>query len=155
MSPQPRPAGPATPVVLSGVPAPTAPVRPHILVSFRGCGAAGGRCAAAEMAASGNHIWRPASKTDAAKTEIVAPMNTTGARLLRHVVTTALLAASAMVVAWQVLFTGPAMGVNRYAPGQVSNTGIGGPAMQTGHSPAARVVGIRQGPLPSGVAHAQ
>jgi len=37
-------------------------------------------------------------------------MNTTGTRLLRSVVTTALLAATAMVVAWQVLFTGPRYG---------------------------------------------
>jgi hypothetical protein len=82
-------------------------------------------------------------------------MNTTGARLLRHVVMTALLAAVAMVVAWQVLFTDPAMGVNRYAPGQVSNTGNGGAAVQTGHLTTARVVGIQQDPLPSGVPHAQ
>jgi hypothetical protein len=81
-------------------------------------------------------------------------MNTTDMRLLRHVVTTALLAATAMVVAWQVLFTGPDMGVNRYAPGRVSSTGIGGPAVQTGYRPPARVVGIQQDPLPSGVAHA-
>jgi hypothetical protein len=80
---------------------------------------------------------------------------TTDARLLRYVVGTALLAAAAMVVAWQVLFTGPGMGVNRYAPGRVSITGIRGPAMQTGHRPAARVVGIQQDPLPSGVRHAQ
>jgi hypothetical protein len=82
-------------------------------------------------------------------------MNTTDTRLLRSVVTTALLAASASVVAWQVLFTGPDMGVNRYAPGQVSSTPNGGPAVQTGHRPTVRVVGIQQGPLPSGVAHAQ
>jgi hypothetical protein len=81
-------------------------------------------------------------------------MNTTDMRLLRHVVTTALLAAAAVVVAWQVLFTGPDMGVNRYAPGRVSSTGIGGPAVQAGYRPPARVVGIQQDPLPSGVAHA-
>jgi hypothetical protein len=82
-------------------------------------------------------------------------MNTTDMRLLRHVVTTALLAAAAVVVAWQVLFTGPDMGVNRYAPGRVSGTGIGGPAVQTGYRPPKRVVGIQQDPLLSGVAHAQ
>jgi hypothetical protein len=82
-------------------------------------------------------------------------MNTTDTRLLRSVVTTALLAATAMVVAWQVLFTGPAMGVNRYAPGRVSSTFIGGPPMQTSHRHGARVIGIQQDPLPSGVAHAQ
>jgi hypothetical protein len=81
-------------------------------------------------------------------------MDTTDTRLLRSVVTTALLAASALVVAWQVLFTGPGMGVNRYAPGQVSSTPIGGPAVQTGHRTTVRVVGIQQDPLPSGVAHA-
>ena len=82
-------------------------------------------------------------------------MNTTDTRLLRSVVTTALLAATAMVVAWQVLFTGPAMGVNRYAPGGVSSTSIGGPPVQTSHRHGVRVVGIQQDPLPSGVAHAQ
>ena len=81
-------------------------------------------------------------------------MNTTDMRLLRHVVTTALLAAAAVVVAWQVLFTGPGMGVNRYAPGRVSSTGIGGPAVLTGHRLTARVIGIQHDPLPSGVAHA-
>ena len=82
-------------------------------------------------------------------------MDTTDTRLLRSVITTALLAATAMVVAWQVLFTSPDMGVNRYAPGQVSSTPIGGPAVQTGQRPAVRVVGIQQDPLASGVAHAQ
>ncbi len=82
-------------------------------------------------------------------------MKTTDTRLLGHVVTTALLAAAAVVVAWQVLFTGPDMGANRYAPGRVSSTGIGGPAVQTDHRPTVRVVGIQQVPLPSGVAHAQ
>jgi len=81
-------------------------------------------------------------------------MDTTDTRLLRSVVTTALLAATAMVVAWQVLFTGPAMGVNRYAPGRVSSTSIGGPPVQTTHRRTARVVGIQQDPLPSGVQHA-
>ena len=82
-------------------------------------------------------------------------MNTTDTRLLGHVVTTALLAAAAVVVAWQVLFTGPGMGVNRYAPGRVFSTGIGGPAVKTDHRPAVRVVDIQQVPLLSGVAHAQ
>ena len=82
-------------------------------------------------------------------------MNTTDTRLLRSVVTTALLAATVMVVAWQVLFTGPAMGVNRYAPGRVSSTSIGVPPVQTSHRHGARVVDIQQVPLPSGVAHAQ
>jgi hypothetical protein len=82
-------------------------------------------------------------------------MNTTGTRLLRSVVTTAVLAATAVVVAWQVLFTGPAMGVNRYAPGRVSSTSLGVPPVQTSHRHAVRVVGIQQDPLPSGVAHAQ
>jgi hypothetical protein len=82
-------------------------------------------------------------------------MNTTDTRLLRSVVTTAVLAATAVVVAWQVLFTGPAMGVNRYAPGRVASTSIGGPPVQTSHRHAVRVVGIQQDPLPSGVAHAQ
>jgi hypothetical protein len=86
---------------------------------------------------------------------MVITMNTTDTRLLGHVVTTALLAAAAVVVAWQVLFTGPDMGVNRYPPGRVSNTGIGGAAVQTGYRLPARVVGIQQDPLPSGVAHAQ
>jgi hypothetical protein len=81
-------------------------------------------------------------------------MDTTDIRLLRSVVTTALLAATAMVVAWQVLFTGPDMGVSRHAQGQVSSTPVGGPAVRTGHRPTVRVVGIQQDdPLPSGVAH--
>ena len=80
---------------------------------------------------------------------------TTTARLLRHVVATVLLAASAVVVTWQVLFTDPGMGVTRYAPGRVSGTGIGGPAVQTGYRPPVRVVGIQQDPLLSGVAHAK
>ena len=73
---------------------------------------------------------------------------TTDIRLLRHVVTTVLLAAAAVVVAWQVLFTVPDMGVNRYAPGGVSTTGNGGPAMQTVDTPHVRVVGIQGNPLP-------
>jgi hypothetical protein len=82
-------------------------------------------------------------------------MDTTTARLLRQVVATVLLAATAVVVAWQVLFVDPGMGVSRYAPGQVSSTGIGGAAVQTGHMPRVRVVGIQQDPLPSGVPNAQ
>lgn len=82
-------------------------------------------------------------------------MDTTIAHLLRHVVTTVLLAAAAVVVAWQVLFVDPGMGVNRYAPGRVSTTGVGGPAVQTAHMPHARVVGNQQDPLPSGVLNAQ
>jgi hypothetical protein len=80
---------------------------------------------------------------------------TTDIRLLRHVVMTALLAAAAVVVAWQVLFTDPGMGVNRYTPGRVFTTGDGGPAMQTEPTPHARVVGVQGDPLPSGVPHAR
>jgi hypothetical protein len=86
---------------------------------------------------------------------MVITMDTTDTRLLRHVVTTALLAAAAVVAAWYVLFTGPDMGVNRYAPGRVYSTGIGGPAVQTGYRLPARVVSIQQDPLPSGVPDAQ
>lgn len=86
---------------------------------------------------------------------MVITMEATDTRLLRHVVATALLAATAMVVVWHVLFAGPDMGVNRYAPGRVFSTGIGGPAVQTDHRPAARVVDIQQDPLPSGVPNAQ
>jgi hypothetical protein len=103
------------------------------------------------MAASGNRVWRPASTTRAAKAAIVTSMDTTDTRLLRNVVTTAVLIAAAVVVAWQVLFTGPGMGVNRYGPGRVFSTRIGGPAVQTDYRPPARVVGIQQDPLPSGV----
>jgi hypothetical protein len=78
-----------------------------------------------------------------------------GTRLLRHVLVTVFLAATAVVVAWQFLFTGPGMGVNRYAPGRVSITGVGGPAVQTGPAPDTRVLSIQQVPLPSGVPHAQ
>jgi hypothetical protein len=80
---------------------------------------------------------------------------TTDARLLRHVVTTVLLAATALVVAWQVLFTGPGMGDNRYPPGRVFSTANGGTAVQTSPSPKVRVVSIQQDPLPSGVPHAK
>jgi hypothetical protein len=80
---------------------------------------------------------------------------TTDTRLLRHVVTTVLLATTAVVVAWQVLFTGPDMGDNRYTPGRVFSTGNGGTAVQTGPAPKARVVSIQQDPLPSGVPHAK
>jgi len=65
---------------------------------------------------------------------------TTETRLVRHVVLTVLLAATAVVVAWQVLFAGAGMGVNRYTPGRVFSTGIGGPAVQTGPGPVTRVV---------------
>src|SRR3954471_17072401 len=56
---------------------------------------------------------------------------TTDSRLVRHVVVTVILATAAAVVAWEVLLTGPGMGVNRYMPGRVFSTGVGGPAMQT------------------------
>jgi hypothetical protein len=80
---------------------------------------------------------------------------TTDSRLVRHVVVTVILATAAVVVAWEVLFTGPGMGVNRYMPGRVFSTGHGGPAMQTGPEPATRVVSIQQDPLPTGVKHAE
>jgi hypothetical protein len=82
-------------------------------------------------------------------------MESTTARLLRHVVATVLLAATAVVVTWQVLFADPGMGVSRYAPGRVSSTGIGVPAVQTGYMPRVRVVGIQHDRLPSGVPNAQ
>jgi hypothetical protein len=82
-------------------------------------------------------------------------VDTTDTRLLRNVVSTALLIAAAVVVTWQVLFTGPDMGVNRYAPGRVFSTGTGGPAMQTGYRLPARVMATQQHPLPSGVPDAQ
>jgi hypothetical protein len=84
----------------------------------------------------------------------MATMDITTAPLLRSAVTTVLLAATAMVVAWQVLFTGPAMGVNRYVPVRVSNTGIGGAAVQTAFRPDARVVGNERDPSPTGAPHA-
>jgi hypothetical protein len=80
---------------------------------------------------------------------------TTDIRLLRHVIMTVLLAAAAVVVAWQFLFTDPGMGDNRYMPSRVFGTGDGGPAMQTVPTTHARVVGIQGNPLPSGVPHAQ
>ena len=80
---------------------------------------------------------------------------TTDIRLLRHVVTTVLLASTAVVVAWQVFFTAPDMGVNRYTGGRVFSTGNGGTAVQTRPVPKARVVSIQQDPLPSGVPHAK
>jgi hypothetical protein len=80
---------------------------------------------------------------------------TTDIRLLRHVVMTALLAAAAVVVAWQVLFTDPGMGDNRYMPSRVFTTGDGGPAMQTAPIMHARVAGIQGDSLPSGASHAQ
>jgi hypothetical protein len=86
---------------------------------------------------------------------IVTIVDTVKTYLLRKTVTTVLLAATALVVAWFVLFTGPDMGVNRYAQGQVSNTGMRVPAVQTGDRPNATVVGIQRHRLPSGVPHAQ
>jgi hypothetical protein len=80
---------------------------------------------------------------------------TSGARLVRHVVVTALLAATAVVAAWQVLFTDPDMGANRYTPGGVSTTPIVGSAVQTGHLPAVRVVSIQRDPLQPGASNAQ
>jgi len=80
---------------------------------------------------------------------------TTDRRLVRHVVVTVILAVAAVAVAWDVLFTGPDMGVNRYAPGRVFSTDVGGPAMQTPPKPTARVVSIQEDPLPIGVTHAQ
>jgi hypothetical protein len=80
---------------------------------------------------------------------------TTDRRLVRHVVVTVILAAAAVMVAWEVLFTGPDMGANRYMPGRVFITGVGGPAMQTPPQPTARVVSIQHNPLPTGVTHAQ
>jgi len=78
-----------------------------------------------------------------------------GARLVRHVVVTALLAATAVVVAWQVLFTDPDMGANRYMPGGVSRNPFVGPAVQTGHLPVMRVVSIQRDPLQPGAPNAQ
>lgn len=86
---------------------------------------------------------------------MVTCMDATDTRLLRNVVTTVLLIAAAVAVAWQVLFTGPGMGVNRYVQGRVFSTGIGGPAVQTAYLLPARVAGIQQDPLPSGVPDAQ
>ena len=80
---------------------------------------------------------------------------TTDRRLVRHVVATVALAVATAVIAWEVLFTGPGMGVNRYMPGRVFSTGVGGPAMQTAPKPTARVVSIQQDPLQEGVTHAQ
>jgi hypothetical protein len=76
-------------------------------------------------------------------------------RLKRHLVVTVLLAATALVVAWQVLFTGPGMGVNRYTTVRISTTGNGGPAVQTQPSRVARVVSIHHDPLQSGAPNAQ
>jgi hypothetical protein len=76
-------------------------------------------------------------------------------RLVRQVAVTIILAASVVVTTWQVLFTGPGMGDNRYTPGRVSGTGLRGPAMQTSHGPHTRVVDIQQVTLPSGVPNAQ
>src|ERR1700736_132570 len=103
------------------------------------------------VSVNGNHKWPPASTTHAAEAASVS----TDARLLGHAFVTVLLVATAVAVAWQVLFTGPGMGVNRYVPGRVSTTGAGGPAVQTGPLPAARVEDIQRDPLPSGVPPAQ
>lgn len=80
---------------------------------------------------------------------------TTDRRLARHVVVTVILAVAAAVAAWDVLFTGPDMGVNRYVPGRVFITDVRGPAMQTPPKPTTRVVSIQEDPLPIGVTHAQ
>lgn len=85
----------------------------------------------------------------------MAIVDTTTAPLLRRAVTTVLLAATALVIAWQVLFTGPGMGANRYVPVRVSNTGIGGAAVQTGLRQDARVVDTQRDPSPTGAPHAQ
>ena len=79
----------------------------------------------------------------------------TDTRLVRQVAVTIILAASVVVTAWQVLFAGPGMGVNRYTPGRVSGTDHRGPAMQTSHGSHTRVVSIQQVTLPSGVPNAQ
>jgi len=80
---------------------------------------------------------------------------TSGARLVRHVVSTVVLAAAAVVVAWQVLFTTPGMGVNRYTPGQVFSTPVRGAAVQTDPRPITRVAYIQQDPLQPGVPNAK
>lgn len=86
----------------------------------------------------------------------VADMDTTtDTHLVRHVVVTVILAAAAVVIAWQVLFTGPGMGVNRYTAGRDFSTTVRGPAMQTPSGPTARVGSIQQDPLSTGVTHAQ
>ena len=79
----------------------------------------------------------------------------TGTRLVRHVVVTVLLAATAVVVAWNVLFTGAGMGVNRYTPGQVFSTPVRGAAVQTDPRPITRVGYIQRDPLQPGVPNAQ
>src|SRR5215510_13083317 len=90
------------------------------------------------------------------KTRDRCTMDTTcGAHLIRHVVVTVFLAATAMVAAWQVLFTDPGMGANRYAPGGVSRTPIVGPAVQTGPLPVMRVVSVQRDPLQPGASNAQ
>jgi len=79
----------------------------------------------------------------------------TGTRLVRHVVVTILLVATAVVVAWNVLFTGAGMGVNRYMPGQVFSTPIRGAAVQTDSRTITRVVSIQQDTLRPGVPNAK
>ena len=79
----------------------------------------------------------------------------TGTSLVRHVVVTVLLAATTVVVAWNVLFTGAGMGVNRYTPGGVSRTPIVGSAVQTDPRPITRVAYIPQDPLQPGASNAQ
>jgi hypothetical protein len=79
----------------------------------------------------------------------------TGTRLVRHVVVTVLLAATAVVVAWNVLFTGAGMGVNRYTPGQVFSPPVRGAAVQTDPRPITRVVYIQRDPLQPGVPNAK
>jgi hypothetical protein len=80
---------------------------------------------------------------------------TSGAHLVRHVVVTVLLAVTTVVVAWQVLFTGPVVGVSRYTPGGVSSTPFMGSAVQTGHLPVMRVVSVQRDPLQPGASNAQ
>jgi hypothetical protein len=79
----------------------------------------------------------------------------TGTRLVRHVVVTVLLAATAVVAAWNVLFTGTGMGVSRYAPGQVFSTPVRGAAVQTDPRPITRVMYIQRDPLQPGVPNAK
>jgi hypothetical protein len=79
----------------------------------------------------------------------------TGIRLARHVVVTVILAATAVVVAWEVLFTTPAMGASRYTPVRVSGTPLGGTAVQTEPVDHTRVESVQRITLPSGVPNAQ
>jgi hypothetical protein len=75
--------------------------------------------------------------------------------LVRHVVVTVLLAATALVVAWQVLFADPDMGASRYTPGRADSTGNGGTAVQTGPALTTKVMSEYRHPLPPGVPHAK